>query len=229
VHGLEQIGDIVRNDIDPDFIKSFSISMGWTYSDLYEELAELGSTGEQYGLEEFARRRSGCAVRALVTAARQHGVPHEFKYLSCNGQRKLIVRVGRVVLIQEPILTLEDEPRVSEYKRELAESHGLVRQLELELGDRPVKNQDWSGCVLGVILHGAAGPRFTREHRALGALMLAIPDATYSNWILRLDLHSMAVNGHSFDIDDRDNTELCQPDKVHVTLKRRNTDRETGA
>jgi hypothetical protein len=226
---LEQIGDIVRNDIDPDFLKSFSISMGWAYSDLYEELAALGNIGEAYGLEEFARRRSGCAVRALALAARQHGIPYEFKYLGCNGQSKLIAKVGRVVLIQEPILTLEDDPRVSEYKRELAESHGLVRQLELELGDRPVKNQDWSGCVLGVLLHGAAGPRFTREHRALGALMLAIPDASYSNWILRLDLHSMAINGYGFEVDDRDDTELHQPDKVHVTLKRRNIERETGA
>ncbi len=58
--------------------------------------------------------------------------------------------------------------------------------------------------------------------------MLAIPDAAYSNWVLRLDLHSMAMSGYGFDIEDPDDKELRQPDKVHVTLKRRNTDRETG-
>ncbi len=227
---LAQTNDIVRNDIDPDFLKSFSISMGWAYSDLYEELAaDQEAFGDSYCLEEFARRRGACAVRALLRAAKLHGIPHEFRYLGCNGQHKLLVKVGRVILIQEPILTLEDDPRTSEYKRELADSHGLIRQLELELGDRPFKGRDWSGCVLGVMLHGAAGPHFNAEHRALGALMLAVPDAAYRNWVLRLDLHSMATEGHGFEPESTTTAAEHQQDEVRVTLKRRNVSRGVGA
>jgi hypothetical protein len=229
VHLLEQIDEVVRNDIDPDFLKTLCILMGWAYADLHKELCSLG-LDEAFAQEAFARRRGDEAVKALLRAAKQHGIPYEFRYLSCNGQSKLILKVGRVVMMQEPILTLADEPRVSEYKRELADSHGLIRQLELDLGDRPVRNSDWSGCVLAVMLHGAAGPRFTREHKALGALMLAVPDASYSNWVLRLDLHTMAIDGRGLEAGDHEAAaELPQVDNVRVTLKRRNAVHEDGA
>src|SRR5262245_25613045 len=75
---LQQTDDIVRHDIDPDFIKSFAISMTWAYADLYEELAaERDVVGDAACLEEFSRRRGGCATRALARAARQYGVPYE--------------------------------------------------------------------------------------------------------------------------------------------------------
>lgn len=228
---LEKIGEIVRHDIDPDFIKTFAISMGWGYADLYESLAaEQEDMGEAYCLEEFARRRGYCAIRNLVAAAKQHGIPFDFRYLPCNGQHKLLVKVGRVILIQEPILSLDDDPRTSEYKRELAESHGLIRQLELDLGDRLLKTNEWSGCILGVILHGAAGPQFSREHRNLGALMLAVPDGSYNNWVMRADLLSMAMEGRGLETgraNKQDST--SQPDKVQVSVKRRNINRENSA
>lgn len=229
MHPLEQIAEIVRHDIDPDFLKDLSISMGWAYADLYEELSAIED--ESFAQECFARRRGEIAVQALLRTAKQHGIPFEFMYLSCNGQSKLVVKLGRVVMMQEPILTLDESPRVSEYKRELADSHGLIRQLELDLGDRPMRKADWSGCVLAVMLHGAAGPGFTQEQRALGALMLAVPDAAYGNWVLRLDLHSMAMEGYGLEVaDDEDaELELDQPDKVQVTLKRHNAEREDGA
>jgi len=201
--------------------------MGWAYADLHDDLSAIGD--EAYAQEAFARRRGDVAVKALLRAAKQYGIPYEFKYLPCNGQSKLIARIGRVVMIQEPILTLDEDPRVSEYKRELADSHGLIRQLELDLGDRPVRNADWSGCVLAVMLHGAAGSRFTAEHKALGALMLAVPDASYRNWVLRLDLHSMAMEGRGLEVDDREDVEVHQHDNVHVTLKRHNVERKSGA
>ncbi|NPU14976.1 hypothetical protein HL666_29795 [Bradyrhizobium sp. 83002] len=226
---MEQIEEVVQNDIDPDFLKSVCILMGWAYPDLFAELVAIHGVDDAYAQETFARRRSEAAVLALVRAARLHGIPYEYKRLSCNGQSKLLLRIGRVVLMQEPILTLSDEPRVSDYKQELADSHGLIRQLELDLGDRPVRNSDWSGCVLAVMLHGSAGPRFTSEHKSLGALMLAVPDAHYSQWVLRLDLHTMATEGRGFDSHDGQESLSRQSDNVRVTLKRRYSERESGA
>jgi hypothetical protein len=85
----------------------------------------------------------------MKRAAVQHGVPFEFMRLECNGQSKLLLKAGRVILIQEPIDTLQDEPKVADYKIQLASVHGLICQLELDLGDRVQRIHDWSGCVLG--------------------------------------------------------------------------------
>src|SRR5207248_8382380 len=122
--------------------------------------------------EEFSSRRGGCATRALASACQKHGVPYDFRRLPCNGQNKIIVKIGRIVLIHEPMITLTDHPRLADYKRELAESHAILRQPEFDLGDMPGRILDLPVCSLGVVLHGAAGAWFTREHQGLGGLML---------------------------------------------------------
>jgi hypothetical protein len=192
---IEQIRGIVSHDIDSDFVKSVAIGTAWQYGSLFDNLAETEGLTDAYRLEEFAKRRSLCAVNALVAAARKHGVPFDFRRLPCNGQSKILVKAGRVLLIQEPILTLDDSPRASEYKMDLADIHGLIRQTEFDLGDQPFSIRDWSGCLLGVLLHGAAGPHFTRSDKRLGSLMLAVPDASYSQWVMRLDLLRLAMFG----------------------------------
>ncbi len=117
----------------------------------------------------------------------RHGVPHEFIRLECNRQDKLLVKAGRVILIRESILTLEDPPKPADYKLSLAGIHGLISQLELALGDKYQRRiRDWSGCVLAVLLHGVSGHGFTRQHRTLGSLMLGVTDDMYSQWVLRL-------------------------------------------
>jgi hypothetical protein len=148
--------------------------------------------------------------------------------LDCNGQHKLLVKAGRVILIQEPILTLEAHPSAADYKMQLADMHGFVRQLELDLGDRPHRILDWSGCVLGVLLHGPAGRKFDRSQKSLGTVMLAVPDAGYSRWILRLNLHSIAMFGRSVPTKEDHQENLVQGDNVVVTSKKRNFEADFG-
>jgi hypothetical protein len=214
--------EILRRDLDPEFIKSLSIAIGWEYAEGFRELDEDEYLSEALKNEEFGRRRGGFAIRALAKAAKKHGVPYNFRRLDCNGQDKILVKAGRVIIIQECILSTTDHPQTAEYKRELADAHGLVRQLELELGDQPRRISDWSGCILAVLLHAPAGPKFTKSDRTLGALMLAAPDAAYRNWIVRLDLHRVAMYGFAPPELARDSREAIQKDNVIVTPKKRN-------
>ena len=113
------------------------------------------------------------------------------------------------------MLTLTDVPRVADYKKQIAETHSLVQQLELDLGDRPV--QDWSGSVMAVLLHAPAGPRFERSHKALGGLLLGVPDASYTHWVIRFDFHRLAMFGEPTTAEAK--MAAAQRDQVDVTLK----------
>jgi hypothetical protein len=221
----EMLRDIC-NDLDPEFVRSLCIRMGWAYRDLYERLAEHWHLPDDYRNELFNKERGGIACAAIVEAAKQHGVPYEFLRLPSNGQRKLVVKAGRVVLIQEPIEWLQDAPKAADYKTSLADAHGYIRQLELDLGDRPYVVRDWSGCVLAVLLHGAVGHRFARESKDLGSLNLGVPDAAYASWSLRIDLQRIAIHGEGEpDVPKPANPptkEGDQADKVVVKLKKKN-------
>jgi len=204
-------------------MNTVAVTTAWEYNQLFQSLNEDPSLSLDYKKEQFARRRGHCAVKALCIAAGKHGVPYEFHKIECNGQRKILLKIGRVALIQEPILSLTEAPRASEYKRELAASHGLICQLELDLGDQPHRIRDWSGTVLAVLLHGASGPKFSQDDRALGGLMLGVPDSAYSHWVVRLDLHQLAMFGMPAEPEwtASEADEPVQRDNVNVTLKKR--------
>lgn len=206
-------------DIDPEFVVTFAKDLAWRYGELYDELKGDDSLSLDYKKEVFARRKVECALRALSYAAKKHGVPYEFRKLPCNGQCKIFLKMGRMVLIQEAMQFPTDAPHASDYKRELADAHGLIRQLELDLGDQPNRIHDWGGEVLGVVLHGAAGLNFTREDKELGFLLLGVPDAAYSQWVIRLDLHRIAMWGAEIELEVGVQHADAQPDNVHVTLK----------
>jgi hypothetical protein len=220
---IDQIPEIVRGDLDPDFVKSVSVALAWEYDALFQRLSTQPHIPEAYLNEEFATGRARCATRALASAANQHGVPHEFRRLECNGQRKILAKIGRLIIIQEPMTTVSDHPQFADYKLELAQSHGILRQLELDLADMPGRILDWSGCILGVLLHGAAGPWFTREHKALGGLLLGIPDSAYNHWVIRFDLFRLAMYGRDLIPDDLPSEDVTQEDRVSVTLKKKNS------
>jgi len=226
---------IALNDLNPNFIEALAVATAWEYSTLYEEIASEPDLPEQLRLEQFANRRGYAVANALKRTAFLHGIPYDFRRLECNGQRKLVVKSGRIILIQEPILTLIDHPKASDYKVELANLHGLMCQTELDLGDHRRRIQDWSGCVLGVLLHGAAGPNFTAEHRMLGGLMFGITDSSYNQWVARIDLHKIAMYGRGKLTEEQiiaqplgpfvpDQT-FTQPDHVIVTPKKKKSDK----
>ncbi|MER8484406.1 hypothetical protein [Mesorhizobium sp. M1322] len=85
---LEQTHEILRYDLNPEFVETLSIDIAWRYDRLYEELRADSALPLELKLAEFAARRSSCAIRAMVFASQQHGVPYSFRYLECNGQEK---------------------------------------------------------------------------------------------------------------------------------------------
>lgn len=222
--------NILLNDLNQDFLETVAIRLGWAYQDMQDRFLDDRTLSRAHQTEEFNKRRGDCAMRVLAEAAQKHGVPYEFRRLECNGQHKIIVTSGRVILIQEPMASLSDHPNVAEYKRELAALNAFVCQLELDLGDRPLRVPDWSGSVLAVLLHGLSGPRLKRGQKALGSLMLGLPDAAYKQWILRPNLHEIAMFGrHRTPVEPvTDVDPLVQHDNVVVTPKRRNSIRDAG-
>jgi hypothetical protein len=220
---IDQAREILCHDLDADFVEAITQTIAWEYSQLYEALAADDTLVDEYRDEEFRKRRGDCAVRSLTRCAKRYGVPFEFLRLECNGQRKLLVKASRLIILPECMLTLEDRPSIADYKQELADIHGFVRQLELDLGDQPKRIRDWSGCILAVLLHGPAGRRFVRQDRSLGSIMLAVPDAAYRHWILRLDLHGIAMHGRRGAVSEGKATETAavQADDVIVTSKAR--------
>jgi hypothetical protein len=184
-------------------------------------LAEDPALSPDQRLQEFSRGRALAISKAMIRAAQKHGVPYDIKRLKCNGQNKVLVKVGRIVMLQEPMVSLfGDKPKAAAYKTEISRYNGVVTQLELDLGDRPLNLLDWSDGVLAVLLHGASGARFSERDCELGALMLAIPDAAYENWIMRLDLHDIALFGtQPVDGAKAFNQENVQEDRVVVKRK----------
>src|SRR6185312_11503564 len=142
---VDRIREILSYDINPDFLRDVGIATVWEYRHLYEVIRDDYLIPLELKEEYFVKRRSDCAIKALVSAARRHGIPFEFRRLESNGQQKIILKLGRVILIQETFSSLRDGPRASDYKRNLANTHGLIRQLELDLGDQPHRILDWSG------------------------------------------------------------------------------------
>jgi hypothetical protein len=213
--------EILCRDLDADFMEGLSTEIAWQYYLLYRKLKSDPGLTQDYRQEEYSRQRGYAAVTAMQRVAKNYRIPSEFIRLECNGQSKLLLKVGRVILIQESVLTLEDEPKAADYKIQLAELHGSVRQLELTLGDKINQVRDWSGCVLGVLLHGPAGPNFTERHKVLGSLMIGVTDAAYGQWVIRVDLHKLAMFGHAALVPSVDQ-DVGQPDNVTVTRKRKN-------
>lgn len=218
--------DIVRRDLDPDFIQSFAVGLGWGYNDLFRGLRESVSLTDDVRKELFNRGRNDIATRVLADAAKQHGIPLEFLRLECNGQMKAVAKCGRLILILEAVSHLEEHPRVADYKVSLSDMHAYMRQLELDLGDRPRRIRDWSGNALGVLLHGSKGPNFSESDRGLGILTLGLPDAAYGQWVSRIDLIRTAVYGEGFkttaDGERNRDAQTSQTDNVVVKPKRKN-------
>jgi hypothetical protein len=223
---------IVRNDLDPEFLETVLVRLPWEYERLFKELAHDSQLDEDGKIEEYNRRRGLCATEALIFACRRHRVPFEYMRLPCNGQSKLLVRMGRVIIMQETIDAFGDPLKVSDYKVQLASTSSAVKQLEFDFGDGRFRDKDWSGCILAVLLHKPAGKDFTLSHRSLGGVALGIPDSAYTHWTRRFDLLEIAMFGRKgadwLSGKEAESTPDLQDDKVFVLPKKKNMERETG-
>lgn len=224
---LDRAREILAHDLDADFVKMAAIELGWQYADSFNRLSSFAQHMPGLGEEEFSRQRGLIATAALTQVAKTFNVPYEMKRLVCNGQHKLIVKMGRLVIIQEPILAIGECPKIADYKQELARAYGGMQQLELDLGDRPFHLTDISNSMLCVLLHGSAGPKFNETDKRLGSLMLAVPDNQYSSWLMRIDLQKVAQLGVVQDGNDAKKPYI-QEDRVVVTPKRKQASRDSS-
>jgi len=226
---LDSLREKVIREIDREFLREVCITARWELFREYEHCVRTDWSAARKR-EEFGRRRGGAIERALIVACKNHGVPHGYRRLDCNGQDKLIVKSGRAIIIQESILELTGAPRYSTYKAQMAALHGVTRQLELDLGDRPNRILDWRGDFLVSLLHGLRGTQFNQADMALGALQLAIPDADYMSWATRIDLTSVAEFGRWKGDKEHGSkqTNGLQTDLVQPRLRPRIRDEEEG-
>lgn len=221
---------IVRNDLDPEFIETALTQLAWEYDGLRRELEADWKLDIAQKHEEYQKRRGMCAVKALLFACEKHKVPYDRLRLDCNGQIKLLVRMGRIIIMQEAIDAFGDPPKVADYKIQFASTSSAVQQLEFDFGDGRFRSREWSGCILAVLLHKPAGPDFTEAHKKLGGVSLAIPDAAYSHWTRRFDLHEIAMFGRKgarWLEDEVESEPAEQVDEVYVGIRKKNTIRET--
>ncbi|WP_186395736.1 hypothetical protein [Stappia sp. TSB10GB4] len=223
---LSTAHETLEHDIDPDFLASVGKNLAWEYPSLFERINKDPAIPEELKAEIYSKQRAYCAVKSLLFACKIHGVPYEFRTLSCNGQKKLLVKIGRIVVIQEPMLEVLEPPRTSNYKRQLVSATGFVQQIEMDFGDSYRRIIDWSGSLVAVLLHAPAGPKFTLEDRSLGAFMLGVPNESYTGWLMRLDLHRVAVFGFDAMTDGvveprATEAPVVQKDNVVVKVRRR--------
>lgn len=141
--------------------------------------------------------------------------------------------MGRIILIQETFSDSTGGPQTAEYKKRLADTHCLIRQLELDFGDQPKRILDWSGSVVAVLLHGADLLRLHLGTKPFGGLMLGVPNEKYDSWMLRLDLTKLAIHGADADTPQgeeilREKQPPTQEDAVRVTLRRKKKSTGTG-
>ena len=221
---------IVLKDLDPEFIETALTRLPWEYERIYDELSRDRHLDFDGRMEEYNRRRGLCAVEALIYSCDRHKVPYEYFRLDCNGQRKLLVRMGRLIIIQEPAEFFGGAPKFANYKLQLASTRYSAQQLEFDFKDGFSRNREWSDCVLGVLIHKPAGPNFSKSHKAFGGATLAIPDAGYTHWTRRFDLEEIAMHGRKgakWLVDDfAEKRDVDQVDEVFVSPKKKNFVRE---
>jgi hypothetical protein len=221
---VKSIEETVRarlaSDVDPAFFRALSIAIAWAYQDLFERIDENDYLDVGRKKQDFGWQRSSAVECAIIRVCKDHGVPFEWKRLEYNGQKKLMVLCGRVIFIHEAMQLGVKGPYVADYKRSLAGTHNVTRQLELDLGDIPGKINDWSGEVLATLLHGHAGALFTKEQRALGVLRVGVADGSYDSWVVNQDITEFAVEGRGASIiGTRDADAVAQQDRTKVVLR----------
>lgn len=212
---------IIESDLNTEWAHALVTAAAWAYARLYDEIEVNPLIPDHMKDDEFGRRRGPAIVQCMIDACETHHVPWDRRRLPANGQQKLLIKTGRLTIIQEPILTLGDAPRASDYKRSLAQYRGATAQLELPLGDRPERLLDFSQGLLAVVLHGPTGTSFKKNHRELGAMMLAVLNAEYTGWVKRFDLHTLAMFGSISAEGEDKNPVADQQDRVRVRTRQR--------
>ncbi|GAA4226299.1 hypothetical protein GGQ68_004750 [Sagittula marina] len=231
---FERLDADIRANLSKEFVEAAESRLHWEYSSSFD-IAERQGAGLVYDrpdplnqnlLERHMRTRSSFGMSALTAAALDVGADVENMLLP-NGQRKSIVRIGCFCFIAETILDLSHRPAVAAYKQRLAGTNSAIRQLEMDLGDRPVLQADWTGCHLGVLLHGCRGDAFTRTGTGLNMFRIAFPNSSYDSWVWNKDVLSSQLSDDLGWTKSPADRAPKQFDKVAVRLRPASERRET--
>lgn len=198
---LERLNADICANLSKEFIEAVESRLHWEYSSSFDDAERRGQVHicdrpdpiAEALLERHMRTRSSFGMIAMTTAAIDVGADVEHLLLT-NGQRKPVVRIGCFCFIAETMYDLSHKPAFAAYKQGLAQANSAIRQLELDLGDRPVYTSDWTGCHLGVLLHGCRGDAFTRTGTDLSMFRIGFPNAAYDSWIWNKDVISGQVS-----------------------------------
>jgi len=186
---------ILAEDLPIALRKKFSIRVAWALADLGDEISSSPIHNQDWKYEQFVRQRLHAVEMAVANVCQDEGTPFTFDRLKSNGQRKLLVKSGRVVLLLEAMKRNLHHPETADYKRELASSRNASRQLILPFPEWDHKVADMSGEVLATLLYGTTGSPFYDHKMGLNRLQLAVPDANYNNWVIKEDLTDLALEG----------------------------------
>lgn len=222
-----EISEILSESLNSGFVSTLLNEFQQAYNDAYEQLLEPAGGHihrrnfdlDQIDLGTVLRGRGDSGKRALARAFSKCGLPFETKRLSCNGLRILVGQIGRVLIISQPIRFINQKPNSADYKRDLADSHFAIRQLEMDLGDGYRQRIESRDTVLAVLQHGCHGNEFNRRETALSMFQLAVPDIDFGSWLWKAN----AMNDElDYRLDWKQHTAASTPvqeDKVRVYVR----------
>lgn len=223
---FERLDADIHSNLSKGFLEAAESRLHWEYSSTFDD-AERRVGGRVYDrpnsltqimLERHMRTRSNFGMSALTAAAFDVGADVEHLLLH-NGQRKPVARIGCFCFIAETMYDLTHKPTFATYKQRLALANTAIRQLELDLGDRPIRNADWSGCHLGVLLHGCRGDAFTQTGTGLNMFWLAFPNSAYDSWVWSKNVLSGELSDDLGWTNTQAGTPPKQYDKVAVRVR----------
>ena len=84
---VETLLQIVKHDLDPDFVEALAVDVAWEYSTLYEQIASEPDLPDDFRLEQFSRRRGYSVAAALKRSAIVHRVLMTLFVLSVTGNK----------------------------------------------------------------------------------------------------------------------------------------------
>ena len=184
-------------------------------------------------LERLMRDRRLAGNRALLAAARAHGLPAEWRPIG-GGHRAVFVRTGPLILGIDRIRYVEDHPAEASFRRKLASGAEELRQLYLPFPDWPIADLDPVGATYCIVEHLVPCIGIAQAGHELTALRVIVPSRDLHTRILTVDLLGEAAQERFFQSVEPSRPATVQEDRVRPRLrsaaqkKRRNRDGKTG-
>ena len=221
----------IAHNITGEFKETLESELRWGADMAWREVADpkgIGSppvTQEEIKLELDAlargRRLQGC--RALMRAAKLHGVPVEYRHVG-GGHSVAFAQFGSVILCTEAVRYVEQRPETAEYKLDLA--RGNQELLQLELPFEHVQNRlDPRGVLFCIVQHLVPLTSMERADCLLSGLSLVVPDLSFTFSIVAENIIGEHYQRNILLHGEQDDVVQPQEDKVVPKLRARSAKR----